>query len=132
MANRRQVIQCAAAAATLSPLATPPASAEPAQVQPQVFLADVRFPEGVDFAARARKQGRVVHLHDGDLTAVWRNDLETRWNAAPIAIAGLTTPENLHLLELLAAGRRAKVIYRSDADAPSTLVSWVIAPVGRT
>ena len=131
MANRRQVIQCAAAAVALSPLAAPPASAAPSQVQPQVFLADVRFPEGVDFAARVRGQGRVVHLHDGDLTAVWRDDLEQRWNAAPIAIAGLTTPETLHVLELLAAGRRARVIHRTNPDASSPLVSWVIAPVGR-
>ncbi len=128
MANRRQVIQGAAVVAALDPLAAPPASAAPSEVRPQVFLADVRFPEGVDFAARARKQGRVVHLHDGDLTAVWRNDLEQRWNAAPLAIAGLTTPESLHLIELLAAGRRARVVYRSGEGA---LVSWVIAPVGR-
>lgn len=121
MANRREFIAGVAAAMTVaSPLA-----AAAAQAPPEKFVIDTRFAEAR--AAAALSAAPVERLADGDITGFWSRELEPLWRARPATIAGLTTPETLACLELLAARCRARVTVR---ETRGRLTAWTIAPIG--
>jgi hypothetical protein len=71
--------------------------------------------------------GIVLHF-DGDLTAPWRDRIDPLFREGDAAIAGITRPSALFCLELLAGGRRRRVIERTLLA--SGHVRWTIAPVG--
>ncbi len=132
MATRRQFLAHGAAVAAVPLVASLPAiAAAAASRTPFAVLVDSRYPETAAFAAEARFQGLAVRSMAGDITRFWADELEPRWRRGPAAVSGLTTPDALHGLELLAAGNRARVIRREAyPDAKGQLVSWTIAPIG--
>jgi hypothetical protein len=124
MANRREVLTGVAAVSAL-PVAGPGRAAA-TELHPYKLLVDTRFAEGR--AAAARSVLPVEALADGDVTAFWARDLAPRWRAGPAALSGVTTPDTLHCLELLAATCRAGVTVREPVGG---LVAWTIAPIRR-
>ena len=87
---------------------------------------DERFPASVAFANQAQRQGLPVHAIRGDITSLWFHDLDLRWKQGPAAIAGLTDPNALFCLDLLARDKGMRVA--SCEPRPGGLVAWVISP----
>ena len=86
---------------------------------------DERFEAGRRFASDAIERGWVTRAIRGDVTQVWFHELAVRWKRGPAAIAGLTTPQSLFVLERLAWDVGMRVAVR-EADTAS-LVRWLIS-----
>lgn len=75
-----------------------------------------------DRHAAARTVGRslaatgtpVRTLDDGDVTAAWLHDVAPLWKRGPHAIAGLTEPSALFVLEQLALSQRMRLVYHAE------------------
>lgn len=74
---------------------------------------DNGFPASAAFGAAARKHGHATHDIDGDVTAFWMNHLAARWQREPVAIAGLTHPSALFVLERMGWDHGLRVIFRA-------------------
>jgi len=121
MASRREFLQMgitalalpvaghAAFSSTISALAGETARATFYRV---VF--DARYPASRAFASEAKLLGLPVRGIKGDITDLWFNDLDLRWEKGPASIAGLTTRESLFCLDLLARDRGMRVVFRAD------------------
>jgi len=138
VANRREFIQCGLAVSAMSlagGLALPgrggAASSAP---KLELFLFDDRFAEAREIAGAVAADGAALRGFSGDLTELWRDELDPRWRAAPMILGGVTTAHALFVLETLAADRGMRVARRTDvtelagADWTEALTSWVIAP----
>jgi len=86
---------------------------------------DERFEAGRRFASDALNRGWVTRAIRGDVTQVWFHELSVRWKRGPAAIAGLTTPQSLFVLERLAWDVGMRVTVRETNATP--LVRWLIA-----
>ena len=76
---------------------------------------DERFPECTAFAARARSRGqRTEGLERGDVTRLWYDDLYHRWKQGPAAIAGLTAPGALFVLETFGNDAGLRLQFRAE------------------
>ncbi|HZF30268.1 MAG TPA: hypothetical protein VE907_14215 [Gammaproteobacteria bacterium] len=136
MTTRRQVLKwaataSAAAAGALQVRASAAASRE--SIPPvELFVFDRRFADARAAAARAAAHGVETAAFDGDLTNLWYDQLDLRWRAAPMTLAGITTESGLFVLETLAVDRGMRVIERTQLSAQSpggeSLYSWTIAP----
>jgi hypothetical protein len=137
--NRRQVLKWAAAASAAATgvlsvrasAATSPESSRPIEL----FVFDRRFADARAAAARRAANGVEAAGFAGDLTQLWYDRLDLRWQRAPMTLAGVTTAGGLFVLATLAADRGMRVIERAElpADAASgePLYSWTIAPHAR-
>ena len=98
-----------------------------ADVQPlyKVIL-DERFPASVAFANQPRRRGLPLHGICGDITRSGFTTWTRAGNRGPAAIAGLTDPNALFCLDLLARDKGMRVASREEK--PGRLVAWVIAP----
>jgi hypothetical protein len=116
------------AAATAAALRVLPAAAAPVTADAaDRIIVDERFPSAAAFGDAAARRGHDVRRMRGDLTAIWRDDLEILLRTQPATLAGVTDAAALHCLEILAAGHRLRVTLREPFG--EGLVRWVIAPV---
>lgn len=112
---------------TLAPLVVPPMLRQAAY--------DRRFAPAREFGRAMRRTGVPVHALDGDITALWVDQLDPLWRRERASIAGLTTERALFCLEQMAAGHQMRVLqrhtvmHRSDDGTAEALVSWVIGPI---
>lgn len=135
--NRREFVWAGATAAATLACALPPLRATaaaglvfPAGTAPLfAVIFDRRFTAAQGFARAAAWQGHRVFGYDGDLTAVWRHEIEPRWSQRAGALAGMSTPPALLCLEQLAAQHWLRVRTRTGhrAGPGQPLISWVIA-----
>ncbi len=89
-------------------------------------LVDTRLPASLRFGAAAARAGASSSRFAGDLTALWRDDLQHRWRAGRGEMTGITTERGLLCLEQLAGDHRWRVgMRRSRADG---LVQWTLVP----
>src|SRR5688572_33484608 len=103
MLNRRDVLRGGAALPALSlaglPFAHALAAAESPVLTLERFVFDVRFAEPGAAAKRLEQRGvRPAPIAD-DLMTLWYDELDLAWRKAPMALAGLTLPETLFVLE---------------------------------
>jgi hypothetical protein len=122
--TRRQFV--GVGTAVLAAAATQPASSiSRIAVTPYRAIYDERFEAGRRFASDALNRGWVTRAIRGDVTQVWFHELSVRWKRGPAAIAGLTTPQSLFVLERLAWDVGMRVTVRETDATP--LVRWLIA-----
>jgi hypothetical protein len=131
MASRRDLVKSGLLA--LAPLPAVAGQGPASALEPAVFRAvyDERFPDGRAFAETAAARGWPARPIRGDVTRLWYDELDARWRQGPAAIAGVTTPASLFCLETLARDRGMRLVARTEL-ARDGLVSWLIAPRGRT
>lgn len=117
MTSRRQFLQSGIAVSSalcVAPLAARASGLEAPRLRLELFVLDRRFPESVAAATEAAAHGVALAATDGDLTSLWYHDLDLRWQAAPMALAGVTTRGALFVLETFAADRGMRVLYRGE------------------
>ncbi len=143
MIKRRAVLQSGTA---LSVAALLPAPSRPAETAPSRiplttpldrFVFDSRFSESLDAAREMAVNGIDVSGITGDLTSLWYDDLNLRWQRQTMTIAGLTAEDALFVLGTLAPGFGMRVIQQTEVGIrPVTggsagnvlpLYYWVIA-----
>ena len=130
MTSRRDLIQLLGAGLIVTPslaLASNPAPTSRRRSVERI-LVDERFPENQalgDLAVGANNA--VVRRFRGDLTEIWMHDLDELWKTRPAAIAGVTGPDALFVLEQLARGPGLRVVDRAPAGPRSAAISWLIA-----
>ena len=118
MTNRRDVLRSGAALPAWSlataPFATMLEAAEPAVLTLERFVFDVRFAEPGAVAKLIEQRGvRLAPIAD-DLMTLWYDELDLAWRKAPMALAGVTLPETLFVLETFALDRGMHVVYRGE------------------
>jgi hypothetical protein len=124
MTNRREFLRIGIATGAW-PLASRAAFAAAAPASPvplHKVVYDARFGDSVAFAKRARELGMPVHEIEGDITALWYHELDSRWrhraaSDEPVAVAGLTAHGALFCLERLAWDQRMRVVFRAEHAA---------------
>ncbi len=124
--TRRQFV--AAGTAVLAVAAAHPArSLSKIPLTPFRAIYDERFEVARRFANDAIDRGWVTRAIRGDVTQVWFHELAVRWKRGPAAIAGLTTPQSLFVLERLAWDVGMRVTVR-ETDNATPLIRWLITP----
>lgn len=114
MANRREILQ-AAAAATAATAAAPMARAGQAEAASlAAVIVDRRFEPSRAFGRHMAEQGRRVLEIEADVTDVWLKELKPLWTEKPRAIAGLTSRSSMFCLEQLAWEHRMRVVYHAE------------------
>jgi hypothetical protein len=93
---------------------------------PYRAIYDERFEAAGAFATEALDRGWVTKAIRGDVTTIWFRELAPRWRLGPAAVAGVTTPQTLFVLERLAWDVGMRVTSRQIVT-PASLVRWVIA-----
>lgn len=104
------------------------------------FIVDSRVPGSIVAGRLAVARGAKVSEVDGDLTALWYDDLNLKWQQRPMSLAGITGEDALFVLSTLAPqyGMRVKhqevvgliegVPRSSLAGDSLSIYSWMIAP----
>jgi hypothetical protein len=117
MTNRREFIQhgvaLSAAPLVLGPRLGLAADAH-VRMRPVLAVFDRNYAEGRLFARAAESRGIATHAIDGDVTALWYDDLYHRWKGGPAPIVGLTGASSLFCLEQLAWKVERRVVFRAD------------------
>lgn len=119
MTNRRDVIKAGVAASAI--LGARPVLAAGQSGQPQnppanrfhAVLYDTRYADSIAFAEAARRRGHDTVAIQGDVTAYWYQHLDPLWRQGPVAIAGLTEPGPLFVLERLAWEKGLKIAFKA-------------------
>ncbi len=93
-------------------------------LSPALFVCDRRFTGSL---ARADVHATVTYI-DGDVTALWRDQLSGLWQNGTASVSGLTQPAALFCLEQLARGHGRSVSARHTV-AGTDAIAWVISPV---
>lgn len=116
MSSRRDFLHAAAAASLLPFTAreTLAATEAVATVRPSLVVAETRSAAAVAFAAEAGRWEIPVRAIDGDVTALWYEELHAVWHARPTPIAGLTARAALFCLERLAWDHGMRVVYCAE------------------
>ena len=128
MTNRRTFLQ-SAAALSATPLAGRTVFANGrALAALDAVVVDTRHQAARDFGRRAASLGAPLREIGGDITDLWRHELNARWQQSPAAIAGLTERPALFLLERLAWDRDLRVVYEGEhaADPAGSAVHRVV------
>jgi hypothetical protein len=84
---------------------------------------DSRHAEARDFGARASFLGAPLRAIEGDITALWQNELLSRWKKTAAAIAGLTERPALFLLERLAWDHGLRVVFEAEHESNEASVA---------
>ena len=116
MTNRREFIQ-QSAALSAAPFVLGPAigAAAPAErMSPVLVIFDHQYVESRLFASALAARGFQTHGINGDVTALWYDDLYHRWAAGPSPIVGLTGASSLFCLEHLAWKVERRVVFRAE------------------
>ena len=142
--NRREFVLASTASLGAVPLLggaqdrTTVASAGHVPLNACSILYDRRFAASCAFGAEMMRRGGPVRPIDGDVTAVWCDELAPRWARGEGVVAAMTTGRTLLCLERLAWDHRLRVTTRVphalDADrrtshpvVANALVTWVIS-----
>jgi hypothetical protein len=106
------------------------------------FVFDNRFSDAIDAARSAAAKGIRLSEVDGDMTALWYDDLNLRWKKRPMTLAGVTGEDALFVLATLAPEYRMRVVHQAQVGVAALtaqgrveslpLYSWIIAPVSAT
>jgi hypothetical protein len=118
MTNRREFLQTTALVAT-APLTARAGFAYPSATKNFAVIVDDRFIAAKRFGVRASQEGIATRTIQGDITALWFNELHANWSKQPTPIAGLTERPALFCLEQLAWDHRMRVVYHAE-HAPSS------------
>ena len=123
MTNRRQFIQHGVVLSAV-PLVLNQAYAQapPMRMTPSLAGFDDRYSESRLFASVLMYHGVPVHAIQGDVTALWYDDLYHRWAAAPSPIVGLTGASSLFCLEHLAWKVERRVMFRAVHSQQAELI----------
>jgi hypothetical protein len=119
MGNRREFIRAgiaataAASVAGASAQAAASAAAAPSHRIHKVIY-DRRFAEPVRFARAAEGFGLQAHAIDGDMTALWYEELDGLWRKDAVAIAGMTRHGPMFCLEMLARDHGMRLAYQAE------------------
>jgi len=118
MTNRREFIQRGVALSAAAPLVLAPTiglagDARP-RLQPTLAVFDRGYAESLLFARAAEAHGIATHSIDGDVTALWYDDLYHRWKQGATPIVGLTGASSLFCLEQLAWKVERRVVFRTE------------------
>lgn len=81
-----------------------------------LVIYDERFSPARRFAATAQSIGARIHAIQGEVHALWYDNLAPLARAAGTAFAGMTNQQTLFLLEMVAAEAGMRVIYRAHHD----------------
>jgi hypothetical protein len=81
------------------------------------FLYDPRFGAAHDVAQTVARTGVQTSAVADDLMALWYDDLDRRFRQGPMALAGVTLPEALFVLETLALDHQMRVVFRGEHAA---------------
>ena len=123
----------AVTAAALLPADLPPASPPGSATRhwrPGLFVFDERFPQAVEAALNALREGvRPVSTRQV-FTGLWYEELDLGWRRAPAIVAGVTTERTLHVFETLALDRGMRVLDRA-AVGGNGLARWTLGPAPR-
>lgn len=76
------------------------------------FVYDASFSESAAAGVEAARRGLRVLPLSGSLTTLWQERLRSQWKSAPRALAGITTPGILFMLEILAMDHGMRVVWR--------------------
>jgi len=118
MLNRREVLRAGAALPALSFATLPFASALVAEnasvLRLERFIFDVRFAEPGAVAKLMEQSGVSLAPIADDLMTLWYDELDLAWRKAPMALAGVTLPETLFVLETFALDRGMHVVFRGE------------------
>jgi hypothetical protein len=116
MTNRREFIQRGVALST-APLVLGPTlgvAAPTARMTPALVIFDHQYAESRLFASTLAERGLPTHGINGDVTALWYDDLYHRWAEGPSPIVGLTGASSLFCLEQLAWKVERRVVFRAE------------------
>jgi hypothetical protein len=122
--SRRQFVGVGTAVLALA-AARPTRSVSEGSLAPFRTIYDERFEAGRRFARDAADRGWITRAIRGDVTQVWFHELAVRWKRGPAAIAGLTTPQSLFVLERLAWDVGMRVTFRETHA--THLVRWLVS-----
>jgi hypothetical protein len=75
---------------------------------------DTRFEDSRAFADAAQRMGERVHGIEGDVTALWFEELKPRWARGEGPIAGMNTLSSLFCLEQVAWNDWLRVVARAE------------------
>ena len=129
--NRRVFLKSGIAACSAGALLRP-VSAKGPVIPFYKAVFDERFEEARVFAADADARNIPTAAIRGDITRLFFDDLDLRWKQGPVWLTGLTTPESLFCLDLLARDRGMRLRHCvTKPSGPSDLVFWIIAPNSR-
>jgi hypothetical protein len=112
--TRRTVLKSAAAlsATPLAPRIVFADGQAPAVLDALVI--DSRHTEARAFGLRASEWGAPLRKIQGDITDLWIDELNARWQANPAAVAGLTERPALFVIERLAWDRGLRVVFEAE------------------
>lgn len=114
MINRREIMASGIAVTVLGPASRASGAAHSAAIGgagPSVFIADAHVPAARAAARAAHSLGVPSRALAADVTPVYAW-LDLALRAAPVTIAGCTTPQALFALERLAWDRGLRTVYR--------------------
>lgn len=126
--SRRGILKGAAVAGAA--MAGSPAAFAAAPIRFDMAIYDERYADGRAFAAAMRGRGVAVHAMAGDVTRLWYEVLDRRWKDKPVALAGLTDPNALLSLDLMAAAVGMRVSFQGSfrLDAAGRLTRRIDGP----
>jgi hypothetical protein len=114
MANRREFIQAGAAMAATALPNLSVVTGIGASLGIYKVIYDQRFAFARRFGAAAQERSANVAAIEGDVHDLWYHDLYHQWQAAPVAIAGMTTFNPMFLLAMFAQDVGMRLIYRAN------------------
>ena len=85
---------------------------QPATLPLHAIYFDERFAATLAFGREVARLGGRTQAMSGTVHDFWYNDLAPRWRTQPIAIAGMTDPQAIFLLEMMAADVGMRVVFR--------------------
>ncbi len=128
--NRRDFVAAVTAAGTAAgAFAAAPALAGHTGYPVFAIVFDQRYEAARSYGKAAATRGNTVFGYHGDLTSVWREEIEPKWARRAGGLAGMTTSPALFCLEQLAAQHWLRVVSRFELPAGpgERLLSWIIA-----
>ena len=106
------------------------AAARDSELSIERFVVDSRVPDSIAAARAAAARGIQVSEVDGDLTSLWYDDLNLKWQQRPMTLAGVTGEDALFVLSTLAPQYRMRVVHQQQVGLRNQLpvYQWIIAP----
>lgn len=114
MTDRREFLQATAVLSAAPMAARAKLAGASAALPLDAVVVDARHAAARDFGAFVAAAGAPRRDVEGDITALWQNELLQRWRTAPGAIAGLTERPALFLLERLGWDHDLRVVFEAE------------------